>query len=756
MTRTCLYCRGRNVATGRCTRCDTAGDGGAVAPRAVGSRLTSAAGMGAIAGIRHAGISRRGRPILAVALVLLLVGATDVLGAVPGASQAAPAPQGPVLLRSLAPGHITTYAGGQQDPQGAPTGWKIRPVAVALDGPDGVLIADRSSGVVWLVNTVRLPIARFGQVVDAGQMAVVAGNTGQVNAGDGVLATETGMQPAGIAVDRAGNLYIADEANGLIRKVAAASGIITTVAGNPGAGPFGDGGPARLSRLVAPSGIAVDSVGNLYIADGNRVRKVAVVTGLISRVAGSSLFGGYSGDGGPATIAALHSPTAVAVDQTGNLYIADSDNNRVRRVAATTGTIATVAGNGLIASGTLSGISSGDGGPAARAGLSTPTGVAVDAAGNLYIADAGAGHIRKVASITGIITTVAGSGHSTNGGDNGPAIRAGLNDPSAVSADAMGNLYIVDGGNNRVRLVTAATGTITTLAGGGPLGGLRDGAFSGEGGPAPRAGLNQPLGLGVDGQGNLYIADSGNGRIREVAASTGTISTVAGSGAGTRDDHGRLVGADSGDGGPAIRAGLDSPSLVTADAAGNLYLIGGRDNYLIGGSNRVRRVAASTGIIATVAGTGQAGYSGDGGPAIKARLHAATGLAVDSAGNLYISDSANNRVRKVSATTGIITTVAGDGLPGRRRRPGDARGGRQPRAACGGPGGQSLHQRRGESDPQGGGEHRDHHYRGRRWPDGLQRRRRAGHHGTVLLDSRAGGRWCGRSLHRGRLQLPRP
>ncbi|MDQ6783085.1 MAG: hypothetical protein M3063_06530 [Actinomycetota bacterium] len=337
-------------------------------------------------------------------------------------------------------------------------------------------------------------------------------------------------------------------------RASAATGDITTVAGNVNnTAASGDGGPANSAGLAAPAAVAFDQAGNLYIADSvsSTVRKVTAATGIITTVAGTTGTAGFSGDGGAATSAQLTSPQGLAFDQAGNLYIADSGNSTVRKVTAASGTITTVAGNGNFGY-------SGDGGAATAATLEAPYGVAVDQAGNVYIADQFANVIRKVTSATGIITTVVGDpgGASGFGGDGGSAASALLASPQDVVVDGAGNLYIDDSGNQRVRKVTAATGNISTVAGNGTTG------FSGDGGPAVSAALNNPGGLVLDGAGDIFISDTGNQRIRKVTASTGIINTVAGNGSA----------GFSGDGGPATVAQLNNPEGVTLDSSGNLYL----------------------------------------------------------------------------------------------------------------------------------------------------------------------------------------
>ena len=494
------------------------------------------------------------------------------------------------------------------------------PQGVALDGAGNLYIAD-----YWN--------QRIRKVDAAGVISTVAGDgTSDYggDGGDGGPATAAQLNfPQGVALDGAGNLYIAG--NGRIRKVDAA-GVITTVAG--GGSSLGDGGPAVAAQLFSPEGVALDGAGNLYIADSrsHRIRKVDSA-GVISTVAGAGTYG-FGGDGGPAVAAQLDTPYGVAVDGAGNLYIADRNNHRIRKVDSA-GAISTVAGGGPI----------GDGGAAVAAQLYSPQGVAPDGAGNLYIADLGNRRIRKV-DAAGVISTVAGAGTRGYGGDGGAATEAQLG-PRGVALDGAGNLYIADTSNHRIRKVDAA-GVISTVAGDGTRG------SGGDGGPAVAAQLDLPNGVALDGLGNLYIADTGNHRIRKVDAA-GVISTVAGDG-----EVGFGAGGYGGDGGPATAAQLSFPEGVAADGAGNLY-IADRSNH------RIRKVDAA-GVISTVAGSGEVGfgeggYGGDGGPAVAAQLDWPTGVAVDGAGNLYIADYLNHRIRKVDAA-GVISTVAGDGTRG--------------------------------------------------------------------------------------------
>jgi PKD repeat protein len=326
----------------------------------------------------------------------------------------------------------------------------------------------------------------------------------------------------------------------------------------------------------------------------------------ITTVAGTGT-AGYSGDGGQATSTQLNYPLGVTVDAQGIVYVADTSNNRVRKI--TGGIITTIAGTGTAGF-------AGDGGQATSAQLNVPGGVAVDAQGNVYIADEDNHRVRKVSG--GIITTIAGTGVAGYSGDGGQATSALLNFPHGVTVDAQGNVFIVDTDNHRVRKVDSA-GNITTVAGNGTAG------FAGDGGQATSAELNFPRQVAVDAQENLYIADTDNHRVRKVSG--GIITTFAGTG----------VAGFSGDGGQATSALLNFPRGVALDAAGNLYI--SEDNH------RIRKVTG--GIITTIAGTGVAGFAGDGGAGTSAQLDFPWGLAVDANGNLYIGDEYNHRVREI-------------------------------------------------------------------------------------------------------------
>jgi hypothetical protein len=376
--------------------------------------------------------------------------------------------------------------------------------AVAADGthPTGTIYFEDNDDI------------RAGRRYQWGRSLSVTAGTGTAGyTGDNSSATSATLNlPQGVAMDTAGNLFIADTANHCIRKVST-SGIITTVAGTGTAGYGGDDGAATSATLNLPQGIAVDSSGNLFIADtGNHcIRKIDYSTGVITTVAGTGT-DGDSGDDGAATAARLHSPQSVAVDAAGNIYIADTANHRVRKVASATGTITTVAGTGTAGYG-------GDNDQATAAMLNSPAGVAVDSAGNLYIADTANHRVRRLDAATGIIATLAGTGTGAYAGDNGQATAASLNGPTGLAVDSSGNVYFSDTGNHRVRKVTSA-GVIVTVAGTGTA------SYSTGNSLAVGAAFNAPMGVAVSASDYLYIADKSNSRVRRVGNDPKTIEML--------------------------------------------------------------------------------------------------------------------------------------------------------------------------------------------------------------------------------------
>jgi secreted PhoX family phosphatase len=660
---------------------------------------------------------------------------STVVGGVGGPAAGTAVALGYVCGMTAASGYVYVGSGSSVRQISEQTGWLTTPAGTGVSGgplgdrgPAGQATLDSACGVAvdasgnlaiadYTHLRVRLVAASTGrfyrQSMTAGDIYTVAGDGHAGFSGDGGPATKAELSyPEGVAMDRAGNLLIADLVNQRIRMVAASTGIfygqamtagdIYTVAGG-GTNYPGDGGPATAAKLNDPAQVEVDGAGNLVIDDlaGDRIQVVAASTGIfygqamtagdIYTVAGGGTSG--LGDGGPATAASLVGPAGVTVDGAGNLVISDTYHQRIRVVAASTrtfygramtaGDIYTIAGNGT-------GGFSGDGGPATAAELSYPQEVAVDAAGNPVIADNGNHRVRVVAASTGIfygramtagdIYTIAGNGAPAFSGDSGPATAAELSAPAGVTVDSAGNLIIADSANNRIRVAAASTGTfygqamtsgdIYTVAGGGTN------SFFGGSRPATAAELRSPHTVAVDSAGNLVFADTSHNRIRVVAASTGTFYGQA----MTSGDIYTVAGGGTkglGDGGPATTAKLNQPFGVKVDGAGNL-VIADTDN------NRIRVVAASTGTfygqamtsgdIYTIAGDGTGGFSGDRGPATAAELSTPAGITIDSAGNLAIADTNNNRIRVVAENSGIfygqtmtagdIYTVAGDGTGG--------------------------------------------------------------------------------------------
>jgi alpha-tubulin suppressor-like RCC1 family protein/sugar lactone lactonase YvrE len=521
---------------------------------------------------------------------------------------------------SASPGFINTIAGGGAGPkESALHSILLNPRAVAIDSLGNIYVPDRDDH-------------KIRKISPDGSISTVAGNGAQGFCGEGKLATDACLNfPRGVAVDKDDNIYISDSDNNRIRKIDR-NGDITTIAGKGNPGYDGDGGPAIDATFNFINGLAVDSSGNIYVADtgNNCIRMIHADDGSISTFAGDGTgLSGFSGDEGPATTALLFSPYGISFGVDGNFYIADSGNDRIRKVDPD-GIITTVAGSGVSGFG-------GDGGQALAADLDNPYNAVIDSNNNLFIADTFNYRIRKVTK-DGIINSVAGTGISGFNGDTRSAVTALLNAPRGIAVDSTGTVFFADNNNHRVRSITA-DGLIHTLAGSGIAG------FDGDELPAINSNIDTPNGVTVDGKGTIYIADTLNNRIRKVTTD-GIITTLAGTG----------VGGFDGDGGPATAALLDSPAAVVVDSRGTTVYFSDTGNH------RVRAIYQD-GSIHTIAGDGVAGYSGDSGPAIAARLNSALGLAIDSDGTLYIADTGNHRIRIVTPD-GVISTVAGNGIAG--------------------------------------------------------------------------------------------
>jgi sugar lactone lactonase YvrE len=534
-----------------------------------------------------------------------------------------------------------TLAGGLCSP-GRALAFAVNPLAVTADGRGGFYVSDDIHAVVCHVDA-------------DGAVALVAGNGVSGYTGDGMAASRAELYfPSGLALAPNGDLVIADRWNQRVRRVDAVTGTITTIAGDGTAGSRGDGGPAVDAQLSFPSGVAVDRDGTVFIADSknNRVRRVDP-TGTITTI------------GRPD--AALDLPLGVAVTPDRAVLVADANNNRVRRISAD-GAVSTVAGTGATGE-------AGDGGPAIDAQLSSPFGVAVtpdgfaiadagnrrvrvvDEAGviaslaidpavvfptgiasdgehGLLVADQGAHVVRRV--VDGRTETVGGNGLASYSGDGGSGPDATFYEPIAVATTPDGGVLVADSLNHVIRRIDADLTTHLVAGTPGQAG------HTGDGGPAVQATLEFPTGVAIDPAGAVLIADVGNHVVRRVERD-GIITTIAGDG----------TAGSKGDDGPAIDAELEAPIAIASDAAGNVFIADA-------GNHRIRRVDALAHTIVTVAGTGTPGDSGDGGDARAAQLDSPSGIAV-SAQSVVIADTGNQRVRAVDLGTGIITTLAGTG-----------------------------------------------------------------------------------------------
>jgi sugar lactone lactonase YvrE len=586
------------------------------------------------------------------------------------------------LLEGLEPGTIETIAG---------VGWREGGEAASTDAGWPLGTVRNARGELIVVDYHGHRIFRIDR---AGILHRFAGDGVPGFSGDGGPALSARFNaPHDLWQDRHGNLFVSDLLNFRIRRIDGTTGIVTTVAGCGRRGRRGDGGPALEAELNITSGIATDRAGNLYVADeiDCTVRRVDARTGIITRFAGIGV-GGYNGDGIPALEAALYHPEHLALDAEDNLYICDNSNDRIRRVDRR-GIIETVAGNPFMAQidGLMSRSSAGDGGPAREALILMPDALFVDRRDDIYIGEKYGYRIRRVDARTGRIETIAGTGVPGFGadGDVGPrsvinscesglwvdddrsvfwgdcsgrlrrvdgatgivrtvlggpdigdrrkATEAFLRAPAGIAVSS-GTLYFADGWNHRVRAIDLESWAIRTVAGNGAR------EFGGDGEAAVDAMLGNPYDVALDAGGNLFIADSRRSHVRRVDAS-GVITSCVGNG----------FPWDAGDGGAAVSARVTQPLSVAVGPEGDLYVGDG-----IG---RIRRVDGRTRRIATFAGTGIRGYAGDGGPAVEARITQPFALAFGPDGTLYFADSGNHAIRRVDRE-GRISTIVGTGKSG--------------------------------------------------------------------------------------------
>ena len=530
------------------------------------------------------------------------------------------------LLTVLAGNGLPGYSG--DGVSGAAANAELnQPWGLAVDTAGNVYIADQYNQVIRKVDSTNT-ISTF-----SGTQATCGGTA------------NTYCYPQGLATDASGNMYIADSNDCEIKKIVLSSNTVSVVAGNGTCGYSGDGKAATTAALNSPSSVAIDSAGDLFISDGGNcvIREVVNSSGLIKTIAGgtnnTALGCGYNGDNIAATTANIYYPYGIQVNSAGTtVTIADTYNWRIRQFSVG-GKINTIAGNDSGAG------FCGDGGLATSACLTYPYGITLSASGSYYASDSDNSRVRAF-TLGGNINTVAGNGSATVATvTNGvPPTDVTLYNPWGVFEDPSGNAYVADTTDEVVRELVQSSSVVNTLAGNGTTG------FSGDGAAAASAQLSNPAGVARDSAGNIYIADQYNCAIRMVNTA-GTITTFA----GIDNGSGSASCGYSGDGGPATSAQLYYPASVYVDNKNNVYI---PDT-----SNAVVRVVTN-GTINTIAGIpGDPGYSGDGGPAANAQLNAPSAVAEDGAGNLYVADTNNHRIREINASTGMITTVAGNGAP---------------------------------------------------------------------------------------------
>ena len=565
-------------------------------------------------------------------------------------------------IRKITPtGVVTTLAGtaglsGSADGTGAAARFN-GPSGVAVDGAGNVFVADSKN------KTIR-------KITPGGVVTTLAGTAGLSGSADGTGAAARFNSPAGLAVDGAGNVFVGDVGNCAIRNITP-TGVVTTLAGSAGLSGSADGtgAAARFSFLF--EGVAVDGAGNVFVADGCAIRKITP-GGVVTTLAGSADSQG-SADGTGAA-ASFNFPYGVAVDGAGNVFVADTQNDTIRKITSA-GVVTTLAGSAGLGFGpTDLGLSGSADGTGVAARFNSPSGVAVDGADNVFVADSGNNTIRKVTSNC-VVTTLAGSAAADPGSADGTGPAARFNGPEGVAVDGAGNVFVADTYNNTIRKITPSGvvttsaagfiwpqgvavdgagnvfvadtdnntiqkitpgGVVTTLAGSAP-----EGLSGSADGTGVAACFSWPTGVAVDGAGNVFVADTDNNTIRKVTPS-GVVTTLAGT-AG-------LSGSADGTGSAAR---FTWPEGVAVDGAGNVF-VGDVGNCTI-------RKITPTGVVTTLAGS--AGLSGSAdGTGAAARFNSPSGVAVDGAGNVFVADTGNNTIRKIS-TSGVVTTIVGVAAP---------------------------------------------------------------------------------------------
>jgi sugar lactone lactonase YvrE len=514
-------------------------------------------------------------------------------------------------IRRYSNSTLSVYAGtgvpGSTGDGGLATAARLAsPYGVALDSVNALYLTDMSNCVVRRIDPATGIITKYAGTYTPGF------------SGDGSAATAATLSfPTGVALDPSNNMYICDTGNSRIRRIDNATGIISTIAGDGMERYAGDNGPGYLASLSSPTGVTTDAAGNLYIADKNNncIRFLNVTTGNITTVAGQPPRPGYEGNYTFASASLLSTPTQVSYDlPSGNLYIADDGNSRVRILDTNAAIIYDYAGNG-------SPVSYGDNIPVAQAVFGSINAVVTDANNDIYVADGAGNLIRKVTVATGIINTVVGTGRPSYSAD-GPGTTTAIHEPNGMVLDTYNNIAFCDTQNNIVRTYNTTTQDVVTIAGTGV------GAYGGDGGPATAAFLSTPRTLAFDGIGNLYIGDSSNYRVRAVNADTGNITTYAGT--GTEG----IISAGT----AATASPIGYVSAVTT-LSNALYLA---DSNTSG----IWKVSLDDGTFQPVSAISTPAYLGDGGPISNAFFNTPTGLSVDPSGNLIVCDNGNYRLRR--------------------------------------------------------------------------------------------------------------
>ena len=511
-------------------------------------------------------------------------------------------------IRKITPaGVVTTLAGtpgvpGSADGSGAAARFR-NPSGIAADMAGNLFVTDQSN------QTIR-------KITSAGVVTTLAGTAGVQGSADGSGTAAQFSNPSGIAADTAGNLYVADFSNAIIRKITAA-GVVTTLAGTAGVTGSADGSGAA-AQFNSPSGITIDTAGNLFVADtGNQtIRKITAAAGVVTTLAGTAGVTGSANGNGAA--AQFNYPFGIAADMSGNLFVADTNNSTIRKIT-TAGTVTTLAGTASV-----QGSADGSG---AAAQFNRPLGITADSAGNVFVADTANNSIRKITA-AGVVTTLAGT-PSIVGSADGSGAAAQFSYPFGIAADTAGNLFVADANINTIRKITPA-GVVTTLAGTAGVMGSADGSGA-------AAQFNRPLGITADSAGNVFVSDANNNNIRKIT-SVGVVTTLAGT-------SGVQGSAD----GSGAAAQFNYPFGIAADTAGNLYVADA-------GNSTIRKIT-SAGVVTTLAGTPGVFGSADGSGAA-AQFSNPYGIAADTAGNLFVADTSNQTIRKITAA-GVVTTLAG-------------------------------------------------------------------------------------------------